>query len=286
MKSLSDYMNMPEAERRKLQKGPIRSMMIGAWSKREPQIMKAFRNAVSTESGFSNKLTAKILDRLFAILNIKTMVTTYEQTVNFIQSLPDDYIIAKGPCACRINTAEEMGPDARDMDGGKLDYDRRTPLNVDIQFAKCGEKFVLNAGYEKITKEELLELEKDCRNMGLVSNIYFIKGGEGSLCHCSSKTCVPLMVTGLIRDKGTSVMLKGDFIAKTSDVLCDLGKCKGECAVVCHFFARSISEENGSATLKVNANRCFGCGICAGVCPEKAIEMIARKPAPPSGSDV
>ncbi len=272
MITLEDLMSCSEEERKELQKGNLKKLVIGSWAPREAAIMRTLYNSFSKRKQFTRQLIAKILDRLFSI-GMYTQVVTYDEVVRFIKSLPDSYRIARGPCACRINTAEELGPDARDLSSGRLDFFRQTPLNVDIQFGICGEEFGKQEGYEFITKRELLDLEAECRNMGLVSNIFVMLGGEGSICHCSSKTCVPLMA-GRIVDGKTHFIKKGEYRAAT-----DMGRCNqtGNCVKVCHFDARRLVREDGKLVMKYDDARCFGCGLCESVCPEKAIVMVRRK---------
>jgi Pyruvate/2-oxoacid:ferredoxin oxidoreductase delta subunit len=193
--------------------------------------------------------------------------------VEFITNLPDDYKIVQGPCSCRINTAKEAGCDARDLKNGKLDFCRESPLRLDIQFGKCGEEFGRCDGYEPITKEECIALEYECRDMGLVSNLYVMFGGEGSICHCSGKTCVPLITHHLAGGGLRRFYQKGEKIALTDYKAC----CQnGYCATVCHFNAREIRKTGKGKELLHFANKCYGCGLCAEVCPEKAITMVSR----------
>jgi NAD-dependent dihydropyrimidine dehydrogenase PreA subunit len=202
-----------------------------------------------------------------------TQIVTYHEVAEFINSMPDSFKIACGPCACRINTAEELGPDAMDIEAGKFEFINQTPLNVDIQFGACGEQFGKLESYKDITKRELLELEKECHNLGLVSNIYVMLNGEGSICHCSSKTCVPLTVNSCISGNGHFIK-RGELVAKTNPSLCNN---TGYCTKVCHFNARRMIDENGKIILQYDQAKCYGCGLCESVCPEKAVKMIKRK---------
>ena len=60
-------------------------------------------------------------------------------------------------------------------------------------------------------------------------------------------------------------LLRGAYVAET-----DPGRCAGhgDCVAVCPFEARALVE--GKSRL---VQPCFGCGLCADVCPERAIVM-------------
>ena len=207
-----------QKERKKSQEGDLRELLIGYYAPREPLVMEYILKFLEYEKKLPLHLVHKIVDRLAAI-SIATTVVTHDEVVRFIKKLPDDFALAKGPCACRIHTAEALGPDARDISSGKLGFCRQTPLDVDIQIAKCGEKFGTLETYKSISKEELLDLEEECFNMGLVANIYQMMGGEAGICHCSSATCVPFFANEAANG-ASSVIRKGKFIARTDKAAC------------------------------------------------------------------
>ena len=47
----------------------------------------------------------RIIDRHPGI-TIATTAMTYQEILEFVRGLPDDFVIAKGPCACRKHTVE------------------------------------------------------------------------------------------------------------------------------------------------------------------------------------
>ncbi|MCX6639976.1 MAG: 4Fe-4S binding protein [bacterium] len=61
---------------------------------------------------------------------------------------------------------------------------------------------------------------------------------------------------------------KGQFIEQTDFKVCN--HC-GDCVSVCRFGARMM---NGQ--LSVDREKCYGCGLCAELCPLECIEMAAR----------
>jgi len=247
-------------------------MVIGAHAPCEPQVMDFVLNFLKYEKKYPLSLVHKIIDRLSG-LTVTTTVVTHDEIIDFIKGIPDDFAIARGPCACRIHTADMLGSDARDLSTGNLEFCRQTPLNVDIQIAKCGEKFGELDSYSHISKEEFLDLEEECFNMGLVANIYVIMGGESGICHCSSATCAPFLANEAIGG-ASSVIQKGAFIPHTNRDACTG---TGDCLKVCHFNARKMTEHKGKAISTIDPLRCYGCGLCAAACPEKAISMAPRR---------
>lgn len=234
--------------------------------------MESILNFLRYRRKYPLDLTHRILDR-FASMTICTTVVTHDEVVEFINGLPDDYAIARGPCACRLHTAEALGPDARDLGGGNLDFCLQTPLDVDIQLAMCGEKFGALETYSLITKPELLQLEDECFNMGLVANVYAMMGGDAGICHCSSATCVPLMANEAIAGR-SAVIQKGAFVARTHAASCDG---TGDCLRVCHFNARKTVRRGERVVSTCAVADCYGCGLCAAVCPRGAIRMERRE---------
>jgi Pyruvate/2-oxoacid:ferredoxin oxidoreductase delta subunit len=262
-------------ERRKPQDGRVREMIIGAYAPHEPKVMDAILHFLKYEKKIPLALTHKIADRL-ASMTVCTTVVTHAEIMDFIKGIPDDFGIVCGPCACRLNTAEKLGPDGRDLSAGKLDLHRQTPLNVDIQIAKCAEKFGKLKSYSPITKAELLALEEECFNLGLVANVYVIMGGDAGICHCSSATCAPFLANEALGGAST-VIKKGAFMPRTDGAACDG---TGDCLKVCHFHARKIVEREGKAISTIAPAECYGCGICAAVCQRKAISMVPRRAQP------
>jgi len=264
--------DLPEDERKKTQAGRVKASLFGCYAPREPFVMEKVLNFLEHEKKYPLGLVHKILDRLAGI-TVATTVFTYDEIVRYVKELPEEFSIAKGPCACRIHTAETLGPDARDLPSGNLDFCRQTPLDVDIQIATSGEIFGELDTYTLISKEELLELERQCFERGLVSNVYTAMNTETGICHCSSATCAPFLANEALGG-ASNVIVRGALVAHT-----DLDACNvtGDCVKVCHFHARRIEEGDGGRQLKVDLAKCYGCGLCAAVCPEQAITMVARR---------
>jgi len=263
-------------ERVKIHDRKGREKLIEFYAPREPLVMQAVLRFLEAEK----KLPIRLVHRIFDVLASATVVTkimSANEIYDYIDKLPEEFPIAAGPCACRLDTAKDLGPDARDIAGGRLDMFMDTPIDVDIQIGTCGEKFGRLETYRIISKKELLEIETSCQNMGLVSNVYVIRDGDAGICHCSSPTCAPFLANEAIGYK-SRVIIHGDLIAATDNSKCDgIGKC----AQVCHFKARQVIKRNGKKQSSlVSSERCYGCGQCIKVCPNNAISMVPSKRCP------
>jgi ferredoxin len=82
-------------------------------------------------------------------------------------------------------------------------------------------------------------------------------------CFCCDDCC------GYFQDP-TEPCAKGTFRARTDRKACN--DC-GACSDVCHFGARTMVDD----VLAIAADRCFGCGLCAAVCPEDCVKLMPRK---------
>jgi len=265
--------DLPLEERRRIQERRFRRRVIRYYAPREPMVMDGLYRFLLARRKLPLHLAHKAIDRL-ASITLATTVMTYEEIVEFIRGLPDDFAIARGPCACRLHTAP-LGPDARDIPGGNLELCRESPLDVDIQIATCGEQFGNLDTYRRISRQELLDLEAQCRDMGLVANVYTMLSGDAGICHCSSRTCIPFLANEAI-DRTSAVIRRGSRVART-----DPSRCRGHgaCVTVCHFDARRMTAARGKqVSALADPSRCYGCGHCAAVCPEGAIAMVERRP--------
>jgi len=265
---------LSEEARREIQARRFREILIRYYAPREPMLMGGIFKFLAYEKKVPLRLVHKIIDRLAGI-SMATTVMSYAEIVAFIRGLPEEFAIARGPCACRLHTAG-LGPDARDLAAGNRTFCRASPLDVDIQIATCGEQFGTLPTYRRITRQELLELEAQCRDMGLVANVYTLLSGDAGICHCSSRTCIPFMANDAI-DQRSAVIRRGSRIARTDPSRC-MGH--GHCVQVCHFQARRIVETQGRAvSVLEDPSRCYGCGHCQAVCPEGAITLQERHSA-------
>lgn len=183
-------------------------------------------------------------------------VMTAKEISKYIDSLPDDVLIAVGSCRCRLAT--------RACD---------CPIKTDIT-VKTGAviyKSFFPEDYEVISKEEAKKLVETLNEKGLVPMVYAfcIAGGafvSFVICNCCPHSCIPILAQTATR---LHVYDPGDYVAYVNEEKC-IG-C-GDCISICPFNARSLV--NGKA--KVNYLACYGCGVCVYHCKGKATIMVKR----------
>jgi NAD-dependent dihydropyrimidine dehydrogenase PreA subunit len=163
-------------------------------------------------------------------------------------------VISQGECHCR----KEMGDDKcrEPMDGC---------FGID-DFAKDAiEKW----GEKKTTVEEALEAMERTHDAGLVHMVYSFKGKEEPdiVCSCCSCCCGLLGVAAKIGF--SDHVFESKFISTHDDEACQ--SC-GTCGERCQFGARKILDD----FLVYEKDKCFGCGVCVGTCPQDAIAMAER----------
>ncbi|MHA1377049.1 MAG: hypothetical protein ACTSRG_01590 [Candidatus Helarchaeota archaeon] len=163
------------------------------------------------------------------------------------------------PCPCR----DALGK-----------YSQKFPNVTDVIFTN-NKKHYQNSKHNKfLTKKELFKKLDYFDEVGLVHIVLGCSGAEGygiNICNCHRSVCFVLRA---VLGRGIWYGLnKGPSIA-----IVDPDKCRGVekcgiCLTRCVFHARDIFNNKGS----VIEQNCYGCGLCANSCPEKATIMIERK---------
>jgi len=117
----------------------------------------------------------------------------------------------------------------------------------------------------KVSKGEIKELLEESDRRGLVHQIIYFPNPLFYYVVCNCCPCCCVIMNKFLKS-GSPQMIKSDFIAET-----DFNRCNncGICEQRCSFGARAISNN----VLQVNADLCFGCGMCISTCPEKAIKL-------------
>jgi ferredoxin len=133
---------------------------------------------------------------------------------------------------------------------------------------RCGEKY--NA--RKISQQEALDLIKDFREKGYITQAFFkvaTGGSTGVICNCHIDNCVSLQATQFAKkfDPSFSMAAESGYSVRHNDANCK--KC-GTCVRICMFGAVTVS--NGTRAYDKNA--CVGCELCVEHCPEQVLSLF------------
>jgi Na+-translocating ferredoxin:NAD+ oxidoreductase RNF subunit RnfB len=169
-------------------------------------------------------------------------------------------------CVCRKQ---------KDLIGEGCDY----PRSVCLAFAPKENYFDGDELTKAITKEESLRLLKEAEDAGLVHCTYNVLAGHNFICNCC--TCCCGVLRGVDKVAEPREYIKTDFVMTVNADLCT--GCES-CIERCQFGALSIPED----VCVVDPKRCIGCGVCAIVCPENALEIVRtespEKPESPANT--
>ncbi len=190
-------------------------------------------------------------------------------------ALPNDTILL-------LHEVEEMIDSATDIIVQPCDC-RRLGQNCSRPVETCvwldeGARAALDRGFgRRLTKEEAKALVRRADQKGLMhtADSEWRTRGLHAICNCCADDCYPFRAALELGSKG--VWPRSRYIASYNRDLCRL--C-GACVKRCHFQAFYHTDEkievNGKLRLDVrfDPDKCWGCGLCANTCTEKAIIMI------------
>jgi len=143
------------------------------------------------------------------------------------------------------------------------------PLNVCLVLGDSTEFYRKRNLGRELTQEEAQEILKRASENGLVHTIDnpAMRHPTHVMCNCDDKACA--YIRGLKEFGNKKALTHSGYVSVTNFDLCE--HC-GNCIDVCIFDARKFENQR----LKFIEDKCFGCGLCVLVCPEKAVEIIPR----------
>jgi ferredoxin len=172
--------------------------------------------------------------------------------------------IVRLPCICRkINKGRK---DAEYCFGLGLNPEKL--LYLKDAFLKTFGRGPDDASFDRLTKEEALEMHRDFERQGLIHTIWTFKTPFiGGLCNCDRADCLAM----LSYRYDFRSFFRGEYVAAVS---CDA--CTGcrECHSRCQFGAIGFSVMDQKTF--IDPIRCYGCGICRTACEMNAIELTPR----------
>jgi len=131
------------------------------------------------------------------------------------------------------------------------------------------------APLERLSKEQALELLRDCEHKGLMHSVWTFESPLiGAICNCNLKSgCLAMRMTAGHRIK---TMWRGEDVAVIADELCvGCGACVKQCP-----FQAFVPPESKGSPVSLSPADCWGCGICRAVCPADAISLQSRLETP------
>ncbi|NIM90600.1 MAG: hypothetical protein GTO17_06590 [Candidatus Aminicenantes bacterium] len=177
----------------------------------------------------------------------KRQLIPYHQAIHYLQNSSELAVI---DCICRTTFSK-----------------CNKPRKVCLALGEQATFFIERGLGEKIDIQEGLEILDMVEKKGLVHSINN-QDDPNFLCNCCECCCVfvqALKKRGIFTSMGES-----GFMASLDKELCD------QCAICldkCIFGA--ISDEEGS--LEFDEGKCFGCGLCAYNCPQKAVKLVLKE---------
>ncbi len=165
------------------------------------------------------------------------------------------------PCACRRLVAH--GHDMACLNFGPIRDMQRAALP--------------DGPMEELTTEEAKEVLRMYDKKGRIHQVLYAKlPFPVVLCNCSTQWCTSLKQR-FANDIPVAV-LKGHDVCGVDVELCDGCGDDAPCVERCPFSALSYDAERG--VVRLNAAKCFGCGLCRDFCESQALELIPRAGIP------
>jgi Na+-translocating ferredoxin:NAD+ oxidoreductase subunit B len=198
---------------------------------------------------------------------IKTSVENRQSVMPFedAASIIDASRIASvSTCSCRHR--KNLDPDEE-----SCKHETRTCLHFDL----LGRYLVQNGLAEQISKQEALEIAKNCADEGLVHAVSNTIEGIDTICNCCSCCCAFIETKLFLPEPMTTGHQPSNYIASVDNEICK--KC-GLCTKRCPMKALTIiSKEDHEKEIMLCPEKCIGCGVCAHKCPTGAVRLNRRE---------
>jgi electron transport complex protein RnfB len=165
-------------------------------------------------------------------------------------------VYALAPCPCR-NRKEKLGTrECKD----------KFPVASCVFTGMFGLLMIDRGDAKQASREEVEKYLDEMRELGLVMMIDNAKEvKDATICVCCGCCCS--VTRGLTRWDNPRAFARSNFVARVND---DCAAC-GTCIDRCMFNALSLGD--GDDKVRINENRCMGCGVCTVTCPTEALRL-------------
>ena len=176
--------------------------------------------------------------------------------------------IVRIPCICRkMNKGRN---DAEYCFGFGLDAEKM--LDMKDAVMKTFQMGPEDAHFDRLSKEEALDLLQKFETQGLVHTIWTFKTPFiGGLCNCDRADCLAMLCDRY----DYRAFFRAEYVGQVSQEDCT--GC-GACRSLCQFGAIGFSVMDQKSF--IDPWRCYGCGICRSACEMNAIELQPRNEHP------
>jgi Pyruvate/2-oxoacid:ferredoxin oxidoreductase delta subunit len=176
--------------------------------------------------------------------------------------------IVRVPCICR--KANKGRTDAEYCFGLGLDAEKL--LDVQAFFLEAFKRGPEDGPFERLSKEEALDLHRQFEHQGLIHTIWTFKTPFiGGICNCDRADCLAMLAYRY----DFHAFFRGEYVAEVSEDACT--GCR-ECQARCQFGAIGFSVLDQKTF--IDPRRCYGCGICRSACEMDAIHLEPRSEHP------
>lgn len=148
----------------------------------------------------------------------------------------------------------------------------RVPERTCFYFGKVADFMIERNFGKRVSREECLDILKQCEDAGLVHNINNYLGRSLVLCNCCSCCCDFLV--RMKKYRGLQSVAASNFKVRLEKEKC-VG-C-GACISRCQMEALIMEEEKASLI----QDYCMGCGNCVSACPSDALSMVRHADVKP-----
>jgi len=188
-----------------------------------------------------------------------TAIQSYEQ-VSAIMGREDSFAV--GYCHCR-HTNKLTGSPCQIEDA---------PARSCFYFGKVADFMIERDFAKRVTRDESMQILKECAEAGLVHNVSDITGSNLVLCNCCGCCCG--FLTKMKKYRGLQNVAPSNF-----KMTVDAESCTGceECISRCTVGAISMLDD----CAHIDQDYCLGCGNCASSCPVGSLSMIRESDKEP-----